>query len=120
MSIIKMIGKAATGLAAVALLSSGPAFAEPLKYPVKVVTLVTHSSPGGGSDVFLREMTKYLGKYIDATFVVENVQGGSAAKAMPRVSPAAPDGSTFYATTPTYIYTSLMSAPPATYKDMQP
>lgn len=119
MSMMKMIGKAALGLATVAILT-GQAWAEPLKYPVKVVTLVTHSSPGGGSDVFLREMTKYLGKYIDATFVVENVQGGSGAKAMARVSAATPDGSTFYATTPTYIYTSLMSAPPATYKDMQP
>lgn len=120
MSMMKTIGKAALGLAAAALLAGQAALAEPLKYPVKVVTLVTHSSPGGGSDVFLREMTKYLGKYIDATFVVENVQGGSGAKAMARVSAATPDGSTFYATTPTYIYTSLMSAPPATYKDMQP
>lgn len=119
MSIFGMIGKAALGLAATAFLT-GIAQAEPLKYPVKVVTLVTHSSPGGGSDVFLREMTKYLGKYIDATFVVENVQGGSGAKAMARVAAAEPDGSVFYATTPTYIYTSLMSSPPSTYKDMQP
>ncbi|MDB5550608.1 MAG: hypothetical protein JWL86_592 [Rhizobium sp.] len=120
MSILGMIGKAALGLAATAFLTSQIAQAEPLKYPVKVVTLVTHSSPGGGSDVFLREMTKYLGKYIDATFVVENVQGGSGAKAMARVAAAEPDGSTFYATTPTYIYTSLMSSPPSTFKDMQP
>lgn len=120
MNIIKTIGKAATGLAVLALLSSAPAFAEPAAYPVKVVTLVTHSSPGGGSDVFLREMTKYLGKYIDATFVVENVQGGSGAKAMARVASAPADGSVFYATTPTYIYTSLMSKPQSTYKDMQP
>ncbi|EUB99499.1 hypothetical protein PMI07_005780 [Rhizobium sp. CF080] len=119
MSIIKMIGKAASGLAALALLSS-PAFAEPAAYPVKVVTLVTHSSPGGGSDVFLREMSKHLGKYINATFVVENVQGGSGAKAMARVASAPADGSVFYATTPTYIYTSLMSKPQSTYKDMQP
>ena len=31
--------------------------AQPAPYPHKVVTLVTHSSPGGGSDVFLRERT---------------------------------------------------------------
>ena len=30
------------------------------QYPVNPVTLVTHSSPGGGSDVFLRELTKHL------------------------------------------------------------
>lgn len=120
MNIIRIIGKAASGFAAMALLSSSPALADPAAYPVKVVTLVTHSSPGGGSDVFLREMTEYLGKYIDATFVVENVQGGSGAKAMARVASAPADGSVFYATTPTYIYTSLMSKPQSTYKDLQP
>ncbi|AYD03652.1 tripartite tricarboxylate transporter substrate binding protein [Neorhizobium sp. NCHU2750] len=120
MSMMRMIGRAAGGFAALALFSSAAALAEPASYPVKVVTLVTHSSPGGGSDVFLREMSKYLGKYINATFVVENVQGGSGAKAMARVASAPADGSVFYATTPTYIYTSLMSKPQSTYKDMQP
>ncbi|WP_457302086.1 Bug family tripartite tricarboxylate transporter substrate binding protein, partial [Phyllobacterium sp. P5_D12] len=118
MNFMKSIGVAALGLATVAILSSAAAKADPLPYPNKVVTLVTHSSPGGGSDVFLREMTKYLGKYIGATFIVENVQGGSGAKAMARVATAPADGSVFYATTPTYIYTSLMSKPQNTYKDM--
>lgn len=120
MSIIRIIGKVAMGFATFTILSSASASAEPAAYPVEVVTLVTHSSPGGGSDVFLREMSKHLGKYIDATFVVENVQGGSGAKAMARVASAPADGSVFYATTPTYIYTSLMSKPQSTYKDMQP
>ena len=89
-------------------------------YPHDTVTLVTHSSVGGGSDVFLREMSKHLGKYIGATFVVENVQGGSGARAMSRLATAKPDGSVFYATTPTYIYTSLMSKPANTYRDLEP
>src|SRR5262245_15942330 len=96
------------------------ASAEPAAYLHKVVTLVTHSSPGGGSDVFLREMSKHLGKYIGATFIVENVQGGSGAKAIARVAAAPADGSVFYATTPTYIYTSLLSKPANTYKDLEP
>ena len=104
----------------VAITAAAPAMAEPLAYPQKVVTLVTHSSPGGGSDVFLRELVKYLGRQIDATFVVENVQGGSGAKAMARIATAPADGSIFYATTPTYIYTSLLSAPANTYEDLQP
>ncbi|MBC7800543.1 MAG: tripartite tricarboxylate transporter substrate binding protein, partial [Gemmatimonadaceae bacterium] len=81
---------AALLLAAVAL----PAAAEPVAYPHKVVSLVTHSSPGGGSDVFLRELSKILRKYVAATFVVENVQGGSGARAMARVAAAKPDGAT--------------------------
>jgi putative tricarboxylic transport membrane protein len=103
-----------------ALAMPGICLADPVAYPHKVVTLVTHSSPGGGSDVFLREMSKYLGKQIDATFVVENVQGGSGAKAMAKLATSAPDGSIFYATTPTYIYTSLLSSPEHKYDALQP
>ena len=120
MNLRRLVGPAALGLATIAFVSATGVQADPLPYPNKVVTLVTHSSPGGGSDVFLREMTKYLGKYIDATFIVENVQGGSGAKAMARVASGPADGSVFYATTPTYIYTSLMSKPQSTYKDMEP
>jgi putative tricarboxylic transport membrane protein len=111
---------ALAGFVALAGAASDRAGAEPAAYPHQVVTLVTHSSPGGGSDVFLREMSKHLGKYIKATFVVENVQGGSGARAMSRLATAKPDGSVFYATTPTYIYTSLMSKPANTYRDLEP
>ena len=84
------------------------------------MTLVTHSSAGGGSDVFLRDMTKYLKNIIDADFVVENVSGGSGAKAMAHMAKQKPDGSVFYATTPTYIYTSHMSELSANYTSLEP
>ena len=100
--------------------AAGQTTEQPLPYPVRVVTLVTHSSPGGGSDVFLREMTRYLRKYIDATFIVENAEGGSGARAMSRVASARPDGSVLYAATPTYIMTSLLSRPGSTYRDLEP
>ena len=113
-----------TTLAAISFVAvmgaSAAAQTQPVAYPHQVVTLVTHSSPGGGSDVFLREMSKHLGKYIKATFVVENVQGGSGARAISRLATAKPDGSVFYATTPTYIYTSLMSKPANTFRDLEP
>ncbi len=89
-------------------------------YPHDTVTLVTHSSVGGGSDVFLRELSKYLAPALGANVVVENVTGGSGANAMARLKSSPPDGSIFYATTPTFIYTSLLSAPEATYKDLEP
>jgi putative tricarboxylic transport membrane protein len=93
---------------------------KPLAYPHRVVTVVTHSSPGAGSDVLLREMLKYLQRYIAATFIVENDEGGSGAKAVARVSAARPDGSMFYATSPTYILTSLLSRPARTFRDLEP
>src|ERR1700704_3098356 len=82
-----------------------------IPYPQKVVILVTHSSPGAGSDVFLRELVKYLQRYVNATFIVENDEGGSGAKALSRVAAAKPDGSMFYATTPTFILPSLLGKP---------
>ena len=90
------------------------------EYPVDTVTLVTHSSPGGGSDVFLRELSRYLAPYLGANVVVENVSGGSGAKAMAQLAQAPADGSTFYATTPTFIYTSLLSDPEYKYTDLEP
>ncbi|WAJ30629.1 tripartite tricarboxylate transporter substrate binding protein [Antarcticirhabdus aurantiaca] len=94
--------------------------AERIPYPVDTVTLVTHSSPGGGSDVFLREMSRFLGQIIDANFVVENVSGGSGANAMAHMKAAATDGSVLYATTPTYVFTSLLSNVEASYADLEP
>ena len=96
----------ALGIAAAACTTNGPA--------KNVVRLITHSSPGGGSDVFLREMAPHLSRIMGATFVVDNLQGGSGAKAMATLARAKPDGGMFYATTPTFIYTSLLSRPAAT------
>src|SRR5687768_18535107 len=80
---------------------AAPAVAQ--DYPHDTVTLVTHSSVGGGSDVFLRELAEYLGPALGVNVVVENVTGGSGANAMARLASAPPDGSVFYATTPTFI-----------------
>lgn len=103
-------------LAATAVVSAGLALgvvsaSQAEGYPHKTVTLVTHSSAGGGTDVFLREMAGFLGKAMGANFVVENVRGGSGAKAMARLAQSPADGSIFYGTTPTYINTSLLSKP---------
>ena len=85
-----------------------------------IVRLVTHSSPGGGSDVFLREMVPHLSRIMGTTFVVENLQGGSGARAIAALAGAPPDGRMFYATTPTFVYTSLLSRPAARYTDLDP
>jgi tripartite-type tricarboxylate transporter receptor subunit TctC len=111
--------KAAAVYATVAAMGITTAVAQG-KYPKDIVTLATHSSPGGGSDIFLREMGPYLGKIMGVNFVVENIRGGSGAKAMAATAKAKPDGGLFYATTPTFIYTSLLSKTEATYRDLEP
>ena len=104
------------GAAVIAITAAGPANAQ--DYPHDTVTLVTHSKSGGGTDVFLREMVKHLGPYLGTDFVVENVRGGSGAKAMAKLATSPADGSIFYGTTPTFINTSLLSEPDYTYKDL--
>jgi putative tricarboxylic transport membrane protein len=109
-----------TGLVAGLTLAASEAVSADLEYPHDTVTLVTHSSPGGGTDVFLRETVKYLGPIMGVDFVVENVRGGSGAKAMAALATAPADGSIFYGTTPTFINTSILSDVEYTYEDLEP
>ena len=109
---------AAAAFAVALMISSAPTSAQ--DYPHDTVTLTTHSSAGGGTDVFLREMVGHLGQVMGVNFVVENVRGGSGAKAMAHLASSPADGSVFYGTTPTFINTSLLSKPDVTFRDLQP
>lgn len=97
-----------------------PSLAQAAPYPHDVVTLLTHSSPGSGSDLFLRELARHLGPQMGVDFVVEHVPGGGGARAMSRLANARPDGSVFYAATPSFIFTSLLSRPANTFRDLEP
>ena len=108
----------AAAAAAGAAFAVAPAVAQ--DYLHDTVKLVTHSKAGGGTDVFLREMTKHLGRYMGTSFVVENVRGGSGAKAMALLATSPADGALFYGTTPTFVNTSLLSQPEYTYEDLEP
>ena len=110
---------AALALSLVASLATPAAWAQS-PYPVSTVTLVTHSSPGGGSDVFVRTLAKYLGPKMGVSFAIENVTGGSGARAVARVAQAPADGSMLYVTTPTYIQTTLLSKPQFGYDSLMP
>ena len=108
------------GLIAGLGVAASNASAADVEYPLDTVTLITHSSPGGGTDVFLREMVKHLGPIMGVDFVVENVRGGSGAKAMAFLATSPADGSVFYGTTPTFINTSILSDVEYTYEDLEP
>ena len=107
------------GLSAILAVASADVAAQ-AKYPVSPVSLVTHSSPGGGSDVFLRELVKHLTPVMGTSFGVDNVRGGSGAAAIAKVAKSPPNGGMFYATTPTYIQTSLLSKPEIGYDGLDP
>lgn len=89
-------------------------------YPVSPVRLVTHSSAGGGTDVFLRRLANHLDSIIGVNFVVENITGAGGARAIAALAAGPKDGSMFYGTTPTYIITSLLSELDVGYDDVDP
>ena len=116
-----MTGRLATSIAALAAIAIlSPAVCGQTKYPQPTVPMVTHSSPGGGSYVFVREPVRHLGPVIGVTLVVENRPGGSGAKAIAKVAQAHADGSVFYVTTPTYIQTTLLSKLDFGYDSLDP
>lgn len=117
---MKFASRAVAGIAVVVAMGMASTAEAQSKYPKDLVTLATHSSPGGGSDIFLREIAPYLTRVLGVNVIVDNIQGGSGAKAMAEIAKAKPDGGIFYATTPTFIYTSLLSKPQATYRDLEP
>ena len=116
----KAVSRVVMGVAVVVTIGAAVTAYAQSKYPKDLVTLATHSSPGGGSDIFLREIAPYLTRVLGVNVIVDNIQGGSGAKAMAEIAKAKPDGGLFYATTPTFIYTSLLSKPQATYRDLEP
>lgn len=87
-------------------------------YPTKPVVLVTHSSPGAGGDIFLRNLAKHMEPYLGgASLVVENKAGGGGAIAMNAVATSRPDGYTLYGVTPTYLLTPLLGKTARNYRD---
>lgn len=90
------------------------------KYPSKPIVLVSHSSPGAGGDIFLRQLGKHLEPILGVGIVVENVRGGASAKAVSYVATSRPDGYTLYGATPTMLQTPLLTKTTHDYKDLQP
>lgn len=117
---MKHLKLALASLGTLALMATTFDVAAQAPYPVSRVTLVTHSSPGGGTDVFLRDISQHLTAQLKTNFAVENIRGGSGAKAVAHVAAAKPDGSVLYGTTPTYIQTTLLSKPAAGYDALDP
>lgn len=101
----------AAGAASLALTLQPVSSQSQVEYPVDTVHAVTYSSVGGGTDVFLREMSKFIGPILGANMVVENVTGAGGAKALTRVARAPADGSVVLGTTITIINTSVIHNP---------
>ncbi len=73
------------------------------KFPVKPITIIVYTKPGGLIDVTARKFTDIAKKYTDATFVVENKPGSGGIVAMKYVLGGRADGYTLMAVTKSNI-----------------
>lgn len=79
-------------LAALALASAGPAFAQ--SYPSRPIRLVVGYSPGGGNDLIARIVAAKLQERLGQPVIVENKAGAQSIIAAELVARSAPDGYT--------------------------
>jgi putative tricarboxylic transport membrane protein len=112
-----LLGAGVLGMAGAASAQQNPAYPP---YPHKTVTLITSSGPGGGGDVFLRNLVRFLGPRWGINFVVENVPGSGGANAMRRIVEGPADGSLLYGVSTQHVVVTVLSDPPYKYTDMQP
>lgn len=91
-----------------------------IKYPEKPISIVAHSVPGSGADLFARQVGKALEGILKQSVVVENKPGGSGAVAVSYVANARPDGYTLLGVTNTMLTTPFVAKTPNTLADLQP
>jgi putative tricarboxylic transport membrane protein len=92
-------------------------------YPNKPVLFITHSGPGGGMDTMLRRITDIMAKekLVSQQMRVENVQGGSGAKAMTTLVKRKGDDHVLAGMTSVWVAAPLISPDvKVSYKDMTP
>jgi tripartite-type tricarboxylate transporter receptor subunit TctC len=82
------------GAAAVLLTAGGLARSQPDAYPSRPITLLVPFAPGGGSDVVMRLLSKYVAERLKQTIIIENRPGGGGNVAALATKNAARDGYT--------------------------
>jgi tripartite-type tricarboxylate transporter receptor subunit TctC len=71
-----------------------PAGARAQAYPTRPITMVVPFPAGGGADVLVRILTRFMGEDLGQTIVVQNQPGAGGAIAFGQVARTAPDGYT--------------------------
>jgi putative tricarboxylic transport membrane protein len=92
-------------------------------YPSKPVLFITHSGPGGGMDTMLRRITDIMAKekLVSQQMRVENIQGGSGAKAMTTLVKRKGEDHLLAGMTTVWIAAPLISPDvKVSYRDMTP
>jgi putative tricarboxylic transport membrane protein len=91
-------------------------------YPEKPVEFVTHSAPGGGSDIFARHIANLMEKekIVSVPMVVVNKSGGGGAIGVAYVAPKKGEAYTIFATSPGIYATLVKGEVKASIEDFTP
>lgn len=92
-------------------------------YPNKPILFITHSGPGGGMDTMLRRITDMMNKerLVSQQMRVENIQGGSGAKAMTSLVKRKGEDHVVAGLTSVWVAAPLISPDlKVSYKDLTP
>lgn len=90
------------------LLAAGPARAQ--AWPARPVRFVVGFAAGGANDIIARLLAQKLAERIPgSSFIVENRPGASTLVAADHVARAAPDGTTFFYTSPSTLIAVLVN-----------
>lgn len=88
------------------------------KYPCDPVEIISHASPGGGTDTTARMMMIRTRRHLDTELIVVYKRGGGARAALEYFNKRPADGCTVMAVTPTHFNTIAEGQSPITAKDM--
>ena len=78
---------------AAAVIAAGPALAQ-ASYPTRPVQMFVPAPPGGGTDVFARQLSEIVSETLGQRVVVENRPGGGGTVGVTQVVAAQADGYT--------------------------
>lgn len=108
---------AAAGLGA--WLSMASALAQD-EFPERPIDIVTHASPGGGTDTTARTLLRGAREALDTDFAVVPRTGGGGVVAMNYVNSRPRDGHTVLAITPTHLFAIARRQGPLAIEDLVP
>ena len=90
------------------------------EWPTKAVSLVTHTNPGSGGDIFIRATGKAAEQVWKQPIAYENRAGGSGAVAFLYTFQQKPDGYTLLGETPTLITAPMTNKMPVDVSNFTP
>jgi tripartite-type tricarboxylate transporter receptor subunit TctC len=89
------------------------------QWPTKDITMIYHSKPGSGGDIYLRSLAKPMEKVLGKNVIVDNRPGAGNLNAW-KPAAEAKDGHTFLGISSTLITAPILNPMPVSYKSYDP